>query len=430
MYLDIFLGLVLIITISSIALTGQLLYSFSELKENYDVNFFNIACISLLCIAYMTIAVYLVTLSKRVKLGRVIKTTLLYKLSSLIFRIFKRWGMGIKNGFNSGPLLIKAILFLVIYTIILFIDVEVLAHKSIMSFIVFIILTTGAFYLLAKRVTSFRVMTEGIKKVKNGELSYKIPLCGSYTIDSIAEDINNIAEGLRGAVENEMKAEHMKVELITNVSHDLKTPLTSIITYIDLLSKENTAQEDTKEYIEILRAKSAKLNNLVEDLFEVSKAQSGTTPLKLEKLCLNDLITQSYAEYQDAFETARLEIKFNIPQTKIMVLADGAKMWRVLSNVFNNTLKYSLEGTRVYLDVEVLQDKAIITFKNISNYAMNFKANEIAERFKRGDESRSSEGSGLGLAIVKSFMDMQKGSSEITVDGDLFKIKLILKNEI
>lgn len=176
-----------------------------------------------------------------------------------------------------------------------------------------------------------------------------------------------------------------------------------------------------------MRRKSVRLKQLVDDLFEVSKAQSGAISINLEELCLNDLIAQSFAEYEEDFKNARLDVILTLPQDKIMVLADGAKMWRVLSNLYNNAIKYSMPGTRVFVDAEVVNDKVNITVKNIANYIMNFKSEEIFERFKRGDESRSGEGSGLGLAIVKSFMALQNGSCDVVVDGDLFKVTLTLK---
>lgn len=291
----------------------------------------------------------------------------------------------------------------------------------------FALLLISIVNVFQKRVSAFMTLAEGIKKIKHGDFHHKIPACGFDTLDIIAEDINNIADGVKAAVDREMKAEHMKVELITNVSHDLKTPLTSIITYSDLLSQENINAEQVKEYVEILQRKSVRLKQLVDDLFEVSKAQSGAISIELEELCLNDLITQSLAEYEEDFKKARLDTILNLPSDKIMVLADGTKMWRVLSNLYNNAIKYSMPGTRVFVDVEVVNDKVNITMKNIANYIMHFTSEEIFERFKRGDESRSGEGSGLGLAIVRSFMALQKGSSDVVIDGDLFKVTLTLR---
>lgn len=426
-YLDMGFGITLAIVIACAAIVIDLVFSVYRELNKYDVPLFYIGCISLMIIAYVVFIAYVITLAKRIKRGEFLKHTLIYKVFTLMLKYLRTVFAGVKNGLNAGPLATKLIAFLILYNITIMINVLILWRvRSFVAFVIFVSITIGTAYLLSKRLSGFKILGQGVKRVKGGDLSYKIPPCGSYTIDSIAEDINNISEGLKGAVEKEMRAEHMKVELITNVSHDLKTPLTSIITYTDLLSQDNITPEETKEYIGIIKSKSEKLNHLIEDLFEVSKAESRTTPLVLEKLCLNDLITQSYVEYEDSYIAAKLEVKLNIPQEKIMVLADGSKMWRVLSNIFNNTLKYSLSGTRIYIDVELEPDNASVTFKNISNYGMNFKADEIVERFKRGDESRTGEGSGLGLAIVKSFMSLQNGKCDITVDGDLFKIKLTL----
>jgi signal transduction histidine kinase len=393
----------------------------------------------LLVIAYLTMAAYAVMFAKRIKNSEVYKHTLMYKmLKSIKTKINKMIDTTLNSPTDSQAFTKKTIWFLLLYAVALgiiglvFVILAAGMHVIIalpVALTLFALLLVSIMNVLLKRLTAFMTLAEGIKKIKNGDFNHKIPACGFYTIDTIAEDINNIAHGVNDAVDREMKAEHMKVELITNVSHDLKTPLTSIITYSDLLSQDNITIEQVKDYVEILKNKSVRLKQMVDDLFEVSKAQSGSISIKLEELCLNDLITQSSAEYEEDFKKANLNAILNLPQNKIMVLADGAKMWRVLSNLYNNAIKYSMAGTRVYVDVEVVKDNVTITIKNIANYSMHFKSEEIFERFKRGDESRTGEGSGLGLAIVKSFMTLQKGSCNVVVDGDLFKVTLTLKQE-
>lgn len=423
-------------------ITGMIAMSACFMATIMEINMRNLQVVNLfslllLVIAYLSIAVYAMMFAKRVKSGGVITHTLVYKVyKSIKTTINKMIDITLDLPTNRQAFTKKAICFLLLYTVLngmiglVFLILAAGLHGIIALFAalaLFALLIISIVSILQKRVAAFMALAEGIKKIKHGDFNHKIPTCGFSTIDTMAEDINNIADGVRAAVDREMKAEHMKVELITNVSHDLKTPLTSIITYSDLLSQENIHPGQVKEYGEILKRKSVRLKQLVDDLFEVSKAQSGAISINLEELCLNDLIAQSFAEYEEDFKNARLAVILTLPQDKIMVLADGAKMWRVLSNLYNNAIKYSMPGTRVFVEVEVVSDNVNITVKNIANYIMNFKSEEIFERFKRGEESRSGEGSGLGLAIVKSFMALQNGSSDVVVDGDLFKVTLTLK---
>jgi len=295
---------------------------------------------------------------------------------------------------------------------------------------ILVVLTLYTVYfakLVIQKMSAIEVLSQGTAAVKAGRLNEKIPMTGVAVIDSISNDINNLADGMSIALRNEIKAEHMKVELITNVSHDLKTPLTSIINYADLLSKENLTPDKANEYVQILQQKSARLKHLVEDLFEMSKANSGTGSINLEPLSLNELLSQAIGEYEEKFLAQKLELRVNPDPSaagveKVMILADSARMWRVLSNLMDNINKYSMESARVYLDWGVENGQAWFALKNISKYEMNFPVHEITERFKQGDASRNAEGSGLGLAIVESFMKLQGGKTEITVDGDLFKV--------
>ncbi|MCC5466892.1 sensor histidine kinase [Pelosinus baikalensis] len=431
----VYLDIGLLIT-GAIAMFSCFIATILEIKMQ-NLQLVNLLSLLILVIAYFSIAAYAMMFAKRVKSGGVVKHTLMYKVfKSIKAAINKMIDTTLDLPTNNQVFAKKAIGFLLLYTVLLgmigllFVILAAGMHVIIglpVALVLFALLLISIVNVFQKRVSAFITLAEGIKKIKQGDFNHKIPACGFDTIDTIAEDINNIADGVKAAVDREMKAEHMKVELITNVSHDLKTPLTSIITYSDLLSQENIDAEQVKEYVEILQRKSVRLKQLVDDLFEVSKAQSGSISLQLEELCLNDLITQSLAEYEEDFKKARLDTILNLPPDKIMVLADGAKMWRVLSNLYNNAIKYSMSGTRVFVDVEVVNDKVNITMKNIANYIMHFTSEEIFERFKRGDESRSGEGSGLGLAIVRSFMALQKGSSDVVIDGDLFKVTLTLR---
>ena len=221
-----------------------------------------------------------------------------------------------------------------------------------------------------------------------------------------------------------MKSEHFRTELITNVSHDIKTPLTSIINYVDLLEKEEIDNEKAREYLEVLSRQSARLKKLIEDLMEASKASTGNVAVNWERCQLNVLLDQCAGEYAEKLKAAQLELVVTKPAEPVVILADGRHMWRVFDNLLNNICKYALAGTRVYLNLEQAKGKAVVTFRNISASQLNISGDELMERFVRGDSSRSTEGSGLGLSIARSLVQLQKGQLALTVDGDLFKVTL------
>ena len=244
-----------------------------------------------------------------------------------------------------------------------------------------------------------------------------------------AQYLNHIKTGFKTALEEEVRSQNMKTELISNVSHDLKTPLTSIINYSDLLKQPNLSKEQQEEYIDTIHKKSQRLKVLIEDLFEASKASSGNIKLQTERLDIVSVFRQTMGELEEKIQTSKLDFRLNLPKESVYCMIDGQRTYRIFSNIISNITKYSLEHTRVYIDVEK-QDKSIIfKFKNISSYEMNFDADEIMERFKRGDESRNTEGSGLGLAIAKSLTELQGGSLEIEIDGDLFKLFISFPTE-
>lgn len=287
-----------------------------------------------------------------------------------------------------------------------------------------------ALYIISKLGYLNEIM-EGIKKIKQGDVNYKIEVKGNDAFTVLAENINDIGNGLDNAIEDRLKSEKMKSELITNVSHDLKTPLTSILNYVDLLKQEDVKPEHLNDYIAVLDRKSKRLKVLIEDLFEAAKATSGTVELNIEKIQLNQLLTQSIAEMEAKVIEANLDMKVNFPENKVYINADGKKLFRVFENLISNIVKYSLTGTRVYIDLSIDENYSYITFKNISAYELNFDDGEITERFKRGDSSRHAEGSGLGLSIAKGLVEIQGGEFIIQTDGDLFKaiVKLELSKE-
>ena len=245
----------------------------------------------------------------------------------------------------------------------------------------------------------------------------------------VSKDLKQIAEKNRLSVEEQMKSEKMKTSLITNVSHDLKTPLTSIINYIDLLKRENIENDKVKGYIEILAQKAERLKVLTEDLVEASKASSGNIKLELAKIDIVELLNQTAGEFDEKLTSIKLEQIINLPKSPVIVMADGARLWRVFENLYSNITKYTLSGTRVYIDMEVSSNEIIISMKNVSKYPLNMDPIELTERFIRGDVSRSTEGSGLGLAIAKSFMELHGGKLDIKIDGDLYKAILTIPIE-
>lgn len=271
----------------------------------------------------------------------------------------------------------------------------------------------------------FGILLESAKRMGKGDLDTKVDdkyLIGAFR--SFAGDLNDLAGVAVVAAQKQLKSERMKTELITNVSHDIKTPLTSIINYVDLLQKPHTPEEE-KTYLEVLNRQSQRLKKLIEDLMEMSKASTGNLTADITKLDAVESVNQALGELADKLEKAQLTPVFRHPEESVAMMADGRLAWRVLSNLLSNTVKYALPGTRVYIDVMALEGKVIISLKNISRDELNVDADELMERFVRGDDSRNTEGSGLGLNIAKTLMELQKGQLQLLVDGDLFKVTLI-----
>lgn len=271
----------------------------------------------------------------------------------------------------------------------------------------------------------FGILLESAKRMGKGDLDTKVDdkyLIGAFK--SFAGDLNDLAGVAVVAAQKQLKSERMKTELITNVSHDIKTPLTSIINYMDLLQKPHTPEEE-KTYLEVLNRQSQRLKKLIEDLMEMSKASTGNLTADITKLDAVESVNQALGEFADKLEKAQLTPVFRHPEESVAMMADGRLAWRVLSNLLSNTVKYALPGTRVYIDVMALEGKVIISLKNISRDELNVDADELMERFVRGDDSRNTEGSGLGLNIAKTLMELQKGQLQLLVDGDLFKVTLI-----
>jgi signal transduction histidine kinase len=291
-------------------------------------------------------------------------------------------------------------------------------------------------FLVPKIVEEYLEIKKGVEEVKNGNLTYKIPVNedakgvrGEFA--RLASDINDISQASNIAIQNELKSQRLKTELISNVSHDLKTPLTSMVSYIHLLKQEGLDSPNAPEYLEILDSKTQRLKVLTENLFEAAKASSGAIPVNMEDIDLSSMLTQTLAEMEEKLSARNLAVQIKNECENMRVRADGQLLWRVLENLLGNVSKYALENSRVYIDLSehnVGENGFVkIEVKNISKDELNISADELMERFKRGDESRNTEGSGLGLAIAKDLVQMMNGIFEITVDGDLFKAIVMLE---
>lgn len=290
--------------------------------------------------------------------------------------------------------------------------------------VIYVIAVMAYWFKMDKCMTNIYMASS---RIRQGDFHQNIKEEGPATLRLTAENLNNIKDGLEKAINSATRNEQLKTELITNVSHDLKTPLTSIINYIDLLKDENATEEEKKKYIDIITKKSARLKVLIEDLFEASKAASRTMDLNMEKVDIISLVRQTLGEFEEKISNSNLKFIVRLPEEKAYVNIDGKRTWRVLENLLSNILKYSMDNTRVYIEVIPTEEDVKIVMRNISAFEMDFNEEDILERFKRGDGSRHTEGSGLGLSIAKSLTELQDGTFKIDIDGDLFKVSVTFK---
>ncbi|MEK4027601.1 HAMP domain-containing sensor histidine kinase [Pseudobacillus sp. FSL P4-0506] len=304
----------------------------------------------------------------------------------------------------------------------------VIQHTVLLPFycVLFLLISLPALVLLFRGMAYLNNIILHTERLASGHLAADLPVRGKSIFAKLAENINLLKKDVRVSQKEQAKSERLKTELITNVSHDLRTPLTSIISYTELLKNETISDEERLAYTEIIDRKSKRLKGLIDDLFEASKMASGNAELVREKADLVQLLQQALAEYNEAIDESSLQFRVTNPDEPVFAMVDGQKIWRVFDNLIGNILKYSLENTRVYISIKTENEQAVITFKNVTKYELGDNVDEMFERFKRGDQSRHTEGSGLGLAIAKSIIDLHEGTLDIEVDGDLFKVTVAL----
>lgn len=381
------------------------------------------AALIMACLAGVFMALCMTT-AARIKTGTLFKNTLIYRLctgvgmgaSSMLSSISGAWRFSLAF---AGYLLVNAVLSYIFFT-----------RGGFLAFLLLLAINGGALYLLLNMIRQMRTLSAAGQAMANGDLGYCVDTSDmKREFREHGENLNSIGRGMAIAVNERMKSERFKTELITNVSHDLKTPLTSIVTYIDLLQKEDIQDEKAKEYIDTIARQSKKLKKLTEDLIDASKASSGALNVNMERVNISELLRQSSAEYGERVEAVNITPVVNMPEEDIYVRADGRLLWRVVENLLQNICKHGMPGTRAYLEARTENGRAVVSFKNISQQQLNIPVEELLERFVQGDESRSRGGSGLGLSIAESLTELMKGKLKLSLDGDLFKVELWFDEE-
>lgn len=361
---------------------------------------------------------FCMTLAARIKAGKWWQNTLIYRIGRAV-------GKGVNVFFANIPLLWKTIVAFGVYFFFNIIFFMAAINGSGFFGLLYFVFNIAVLFGLCFLVLQLNRLKKGGERIADGDFEMKIDTKNMvWEIKDYAETLNDIGRGMSRAVEERLKSERFKAELVTNVSHDIKTPLTSIINYVDLLKKEEIANETANEYIDVLDRQSAKLKKLTEDLVEASKASTGNIAIHPERVDVVEFLNQLLGEYTERFAVQQLKPVVSVAEEGAAIFADGRLMWRVFDNLLNNICKYALPNTRVYFDVGVSGKKVEITLKNISATPLNITADELMERFIRGDSARTTEGSGLGLSIAKSLTELQKGGFALYVDGDLFKVAI------
>lgn len=380
------------------------------------------------CTAAMTALVlqFAGSCAVRASHGRIWKNSCIYRVYAWIrkyFRLLREWLHSLRG---NASLLGKGIAIFCGVSFLEFVVTVSCWWDSIESWIfLFLIEKLALLFLLCVALANMKRLRDAGRKIAAGDLQYQTDTSHMlWEFRRFGDTLNQISNGMQCAVGEQMKSERFRTELITNVSHDIKTPLTSIINYVDLLSREEIANPEAKEYLEVLERQSVRLKKLIEDLLEASKASSGTLNVQWEDCEVGVMLTQAAGEYEERLEKNDLELVLRQPEETLVIWADGRHLWRVFDNLLNNINKYAQPGTRVYLDLEQNGGQLAVIFRNTSRYALHMTGEELVQRFTRGDSSRNTEGSGLGLSIAQSLTELMGGGFGLYIDGDLFKVVL------
>ncbi len=380
---------------------------------------------SMILLDFLILLGYTMSLATRLKAGGLIRQMLIYRILSFLWRCLTKLFRCILYLLRGIPLVGKTTMVLLALTVIELIFIS-LCWWEMDNFLLFWFLEKLILIPLVLFVALLlRKLQKGGENIASGRLNEKIDTRYMFwDLKKFGETLNNINAGMGRAVDEKLKSERLKTELITNVSHDIKTPLTSIINYVDLIKKEDLDHEAFQEYVSVLDRQSSRLKKLIEDLVEASKASTGNLTVQPEPCDIGVLLAQTTGEYQERLEANGLDLVITQPDTPVQIMTDGRHLWRIFENLLSNICKYAQPNTRVYLTLERIGKRAVVTFRNISNYPLNISSDELMERFVRGDASRHTEGSGLGLSIAKSLADLLNGHMDITIDGDLFKVTI------
>lgn len=406
-----------------------------EFAEN-DYNAINSIAVTAYFIIYICAVITMTTVIKRIKARQFVKTSITGKILLWLLKVCKKIANKIKQTWNTitySPNTTAKVIIITGLTIFVWLLLIAISGNGPMFPIIMIGLIGFILYKIIKIFKDYLQIERKLKDIYEGNTQNELD---EKEFSNIFKNsviyLNNISNGFENAVQERMKSERMKAELITNVSHDIKTPLTSIINYVDLLKNENIQDEKAREYIEILENKSHRLKRLTEDLVEASKVSTGNISLNLEKINIVELVKQATGEFEDKFKKRGLNSIINSEQNEINIMADSKYMYRIIENLYSNISKYALENSRVYIDIKLHkkepvpnEQKVVIEIKNISKDKLNISAEELMQRFVRGDKSRTTEGSGLGISIAQNLTELQNGKFELKLDGDLFKVELM-----
>ena len=423
-YTEIAAGTVIGIWLAGTIISGTLIAN-SSLGYSHVV--VTVIVICLICGTY-TMAWFLIgylSLVRRIKAGTLWKNSLIRKVLKWIGKCSGKLADFARAFSRNTAEKIKVLLVGGAFLFLQFLIIGCIFGGAEVFLLALMAVDVAAMIFVIRKADGLDLIMDGLKKISDGELQYKIKtdtLTGKQKV--MAEYINNIGSGLDAAVENSLKKERMQTELITNVSHDLKTPLTSIINYVDLMKRENPTDPKIQEYLRILDEKSQRLKVLTEDVVEASKASTGNIKLEMNDIDFVEMVQQVIGEFEEKFQEKNLTMMVHFTDEPSIIYADGQRMWRVLENVFGNVVKYAMEGTRVYAEISNRNKKVTFSLKNISAQPLNISADELTERFIRGDVARNTEGSGLGLSIAKSLTELQGGEFKLYLDGDLFKVMI------